>query len=337
MNVDVLAVVSCVKLLAVGSYEAILGSAEVVCPAAVYCKLDLIVKILVYIFKGDLIDAFGNLAHQVSVVVGIPVGIVEPVVLTVADRANFIYYKFNINGNAVACYGDLLCLGIEGNGYVASLGNVELNVSAGSVAVTLCPVVICNDLELDIVGRLYVCEGDAVLAVLTLGHVCSCVGSIPACAEDVLRGACDAVFFLSCGLGGLVGRSYGSCCGLGGFCGCALGSCCGLSGFCGCALGSCCGLSGFCGCGYGLILCSQGAASCQIELEQSNVVDGNIVVTRNVHCPDLSVGDFCLVQSVCQIELNKGNVVNINDAVGIRVSDLELLCFSRKGGYGAQA
>ena len=323
MNVDVFAVVNCVERLAAGAYKAFLGCAEVVCPAAVYCELDLIVEVFLYVLKIDLINAGCDLSHNIIVVVGIPVGIVEPFILTVADCANYLYYEVVLKLNAVACYGDLFCLGIEGNGYVASLFDVELNVSAGSVAVTLCPVVICNDLELDVVGRLYVCEGDAVLAVLTLGHVCSCVGSIPACAEDVLRGACDAVFFLSCGLGGLVGRSYGSCCGLGGFCGCALGSCCGLS--------------GFCGCGYGLILCSQGAASCQIELEQSNVVDGNIVVTRNVHCPDLSVGDFCLVQSVCQIELNKGNVVNINDAVGIRVSDLELLCFSRKGGYGAQA
>ena len=58
VNVDVLAVVSSVARLAAGAYETFLGCAEVVCPAAVYSELDLIVEVLLNIvLKVDLINA----------------------------------------------------------------------------------------------------------------------------------------------------------------------------------------------------------------------------------------------------------------------------------------
>ena len=88
MNIDVLAVERSVECFTVGSYEAILGSTEVEGPAAVYSELDLIVKILVDIVEYDLIYAGSYLLHLIDVVVGIPVYIVEPVILTVTNCAN---------------------------------------------------------------------------------------------------------------------------------------------------------------------------------------------------------------------------------------------------------
>ena len=88
VNIDVLAVERSVECFTVGSYEAILGSTEVEGPAAVYSELDLIVKILVDIVEYDLIYAGSYLLHLIDVVVGIPVYIVEPVILTVTNCAN---------------------------------------------------------------------------------------------------------------------------------------------------------------------------------------------------------------------------------------------------------
>ena len=161
MNIDVLAVESSVKRSGVGTYITVCGSAEVVCPTAVDCKLDLIVQVFFNFVECDLINLRSDLFHVVDVVVGIPVGIVEPGVLTVTYSTDDLDLKslgllYMSTGN-----GDFFGVGIEGNGNVTFLGHIEHHVVAFFVAVSfVVPAVVGYNLEFSVFNGLYSRQGD---------------------------------------------------------------------------------------------------------------------------------------------------------------------------------
>ena len=145
-------------------------------PCAVCGELELEVGVRLNLVVSDFVYAGGNLGELVGFLGGIPAYAVEEIAVANA-YCGYVVELVAGFGNACAGYGDRLCVGVIGNGYVAVLAQSEIDVAFAAVLAVPDHVfgVAVNELnDLYLIDRAVDCldrgNGDCVVAVGALCH-----------------------------------------------------------------------------------------------------------------------------------------------------------------------